>query len=614
MCGIIGYLSNEDKDIVPILIAGLKRLEYRGYDSCGIVVCNSKSETLIEKSTARVKKLEEKAKNHPFPANMGIGHTRWATHGLVTEKNAHPHCDCKREIFLVHNGIIENYKTIKEKLKKKGHNFISETDTEALAHLIEHFFKDNLEDAVKKALKLVKGTYGLAVISSRDPKKIVIAKNASPLVFSINDGGEVLVASDATSILNFSRKVIFLEDKEIAVLTSKGFKVFDMESDRLKTKEFQELDWTIEKAEKSGYSHFMLKEICEEPEAIRNSIRGRIIAEDGLAKLGGLEKVQDKLREIEKLFLVSCGTASYAAEVGKYMLEEYAGISTETDIASEFRYRKPILTKKTAFLAVSQSGETADTLAALNEAKRKGILTLGIVNVVGSSVARQTDAGIYNHVGPENAVASTKAFLSQLSIMVLLTVFLGRQRDMSLVMGKRILGELEKIPDLMKEILKESEKIKEIAVKYSRYRNFIFLGRKYNAPIAKEGALKLKEIAYFIHAEGYPAGEMKHGPIALADKNFPFFFIAPSDSVYEKTISNMEEIKARNAPIIAIATKGNEEIKNIADDVIYIPKTLEMLTPMLTSLPLHLFAYYAGVKLNCDVDRPRNLAKSVTVE
>jgi len=614
MCGIIGYLSNNGKDIISPLVSGLKRLEYRGYDSCGICIYDSRKGILLKKATGRIQNLEAKIKNIDFKGSVGIGHTRWATHGLVTEKNTHPHCDCRQEIFLVHNGIVENYKMLKERLIQKGHDFYSETDTEILVHLVEHFFQGNLEDAVRRALKLVKGTYGLAVISSRDPNKIVIAKNSSPLVFSISNEGEVIAASDATPVLPFSRKVIFLEDKEIAVLTSKGFKVFDLDSNHLKTKAFQELDWTVEEAEKTGYPHFMLKEICEEPEAIKNSIRGRMIIKDGLAKLGGLEMVEDDLREIKRLVLVGCGTASYAAKVGEYMLEEYAEIPTEVDIGSEFRYRKPVLDSETAFVVVSQSGETADTLAALKEAKRKGILTLGIVNVIGSSIARETDAGVYNHIGPEIAVASTKAFVSQIAILTLLTVFLGRQRNMSLVTGKRILEELEKLPSLMKKILKDKNKIEKIAQKYSKYKNYIFLGRKYNSAIAKEGSHKLKEVAYYVHAEGYAAGEMKHGANALADEHFPFLFIAPTDSVYEKMVSNMEEIKARNAPIIAIATEGNKEIKSIADDVIYIPKTLEMLTPILAAVPLHLFAYSVGVLLNCDVDKPRNLAKSVTVE
>jgi len=613
MCGIVGYLGKEDA--IAIALQSLKRLEYRGYDSCGLVAFNKKGEVFKIKSVGRVAELEDKIRdlNLNFQTFSSIGHTRWATHGGVTEENAHPHWDCKEEIFIVHNGIVENYKELKKRLLEKGHKFKSETDTEVLAHLIEGFFQGNLEEAVQKALNYIRGAYAIIVASPRDPEKLVVARKSSPVVFAFKNG-EAIVASDATPVLPFSDKVVFLEDDEIAVLTPNGFKVFDLEN-RIKEKEPYVLDWTLEEAEKGGFPHFMLKEIFEEPEAVENSIRGRIILDEGLAKLGGLEVIEDRIREIERLVIVACGTASFAGRIGEYMLEEYAGIPTEVDVASEFRYRKPILDRKTAFLAISQSGETADTLAALKEAKRKGVLTLGIVNVVGSTIARETDAGIYNHIGPEIAVAATKSFVSQLVILALLTVFLGRQRNMSLIMGKRILESIQNLPVLMRKVLDENdEKIKKLAEKYSNYKNFIFLGRKYNYPIALEGALKLKEIAYYIHAEGYPTGEMKHGPIALADKNFPFFFIAPSDSVYEKVISNMEEVKARGAPILAIATEGNEEIKSLADDVIYIPKTLEMLTPILATIPLHLFAYYMGVLLGCDVDKPRNLAKSVTVE
>ncbi|MDP2820886.1 MAG: glutamine--fructose-6-phosphate transaminase (isomerizing) [bacterium] len=611
MCGIVGYLGKDD--VISVIISGLKRLEYRGYDSCGFSVYDKKGQDLTLKTVGRVAALEKMAESLDFEAVCGIGHSRWATHGLVTEKNAHPHFDCKKEIFLVHNGIIENYKEIKKKLLERGHKFVSDTDTEVLVHLIEEFFKGNLEEAVHRALKYIKGAYAIAVISKKDPGKIVVARKSSPLVFSV-EKNRAIVASDPTPILPFSDKVVFLEDDELAVLTPEGFKVFDFEK-KQKIREPQVLDWTIEESEKGGFSHFMLKEIFEEPEAVENSIRGRIVLDEGIAKLGGLEMVSDKLSKIDRLILVACGTASYACMVGEYMIEENAEIPVEVDVASEFRYRNPILDKKTAFLAVSQSGETADTLAALREAKRKGLLSLGVVNMVGSSITRETEAGVYNHIGPEIAVAATKSFISQLSILALLTVFLGRQRNMSLSKGQEILGALKKLPDLMRETLKENdEKMKNLAEKYSKYRNFIFLGRKYNYPVALEGALKLKEIAFYIHAEGFPTGEIKHGPIALADENLPFFFIAPKDSVYDKVVSNMEEVRARKAPIIAITTKGNSELEKIADDVIYVPQTIEMLMPILNTIPLHLFAYYMGNILGCDVDKPRNLAKSVTVE
>lgn len=586
-------------------------MEYRGYDSAGLSVANNKNEIITLKAVGKIDALASLVENKIPEGNLGVAHTRWATHGAVTEKNAHPHMDCQKNIFLVHNGIIENYCQLKEKLIKDDHKFISETDTEVLTHLIEKLFHNNLEEAVIKALKLIKGTYGLAVISRKDPEKIVVARNSSPILIGVSTG-EYLVASDASAILTHTKKVIYLNDGEIAVITPKGINFTNLAREKL-LKKTETLEWDLEKAQKTGYPHFMLKEIFEQPEALRNSMTGRLIEKEGLAKLGGLESIADKLREIERLIIVSCGTAYLAGLVGEYMLEEYAGLTTEVEFGSEFRYRKPILDKKTALLCISQSGETADTLAALREAKRKGTLTLGVVNVVGSSVSRETEAGIYNHIGPEMAVASTKAFTSQLCILALLTLFLGRQRQMSLVMGQRIAKEIKRLPDLLEKVLKQAPLIKKLAKKYYQAKNFLFIGRKYNYPIALEGALKLKEISY-IHAEGYAAGEMKHGQIALIDKNFPTFGIAPSDSVYDKMISNLEEIKARGGPILVLATEGNKEIKKITKDIIYIPKTLEMLTPILSVVPLQLFAYYCSVLKGLDADKPRNLAKSVTVE
>jgi len=609
MCGIIGYLGK--KQAAHLLLEGLRRLEYRGYDSSGVSVVNDKNKIITLKAVGKIDNLANLLEKKMPKGNLGIGHSRWASHGGVTEKNAHPHFDCQKNIFLVHNGIIENYRELKEKLIKEGHKFVSETDTEIISHLIEKFFKGNLEEAVIKALKLVKGTYGLAIISKSDPQKIVVARNSSPILIGLGDN-EYFVASDASAILTHTRKVIYLNDGEIAIITPKGVNFTNLTRENL-PKKTEILEWDLEKVQKAGYPHFMLKEIFEQPEALRNSIAGRLIEKEGLAKLGGLENVQDKLREIERLIIVGCGTAYLAGLVGEYMLEEYAGVPTEVEFGSEFRYRKPILDRKSALLCISQSGETADTLAALREAKRKGILTLGIINVVGSTISRETDAGVYNHIGPEIAVASTKAFTSQLIILALLTLFLGRQRQMSLVMGQRITKEIKRLPDLVEKVLNQAPLIKKIAKKYYQAKNFLFLGRKYNYPIALEGALKLKEISY-IHAEGYAAGEMKHGPLALVDKNFPTFGIAPSDSVYEKIVSNLEEIKARGGPILALATEGNQEIRKLTKDIIYIPKTLEMLTPILSAIPLQLFAYYCAVLKGYDVDRPRNLAKSVTVE
>lgn len=610
MCGIVGYIG--ENKATPILIEGLKRLEYRGYDSAGISVINENGGVKTVKKIGRIENLEKNiAQDNEIDGFCGIAHTRWATHGIVNELNAHPHFDCAKNIFLVHNGIIENYSELKEKLIKEGHKFVSQTDTEVVAHLIEKFFDGNLEMAVIQTLKNIKGTYGLAVISKKDPNKIVVAKNSSPLIVGLGEN-EFIVASDASAILSYTKQVIYLNDGEIAVINRDKISFTDLNYEKI-SKKSEILEGDFEKNQKGKFPHYMLKEIFEQSESLKKSMAGRLIKKEGLAKLGGLENVENKLREIERIIIIGCGSAYLAGLVGEYMFEEYVGISTEVELASEFRYRKPVFNKNTAILCISQSGETADTLAALQEAKRKGILTLGIVNSVGSSIARETDAGVYNHIGPEIGVASTKAFISQLCVLSLFTLFLGRQRQMSLVIGQRIIKELEKLPILINKILQQAPEIKKMARKYHQSKNFFFLGRKYNYPIALEGALKLKEVSY-IHAEGYGAGEMKHGPIALVDKNFPTFGIAPTDSVYEKTISNLEEIKARKGPIVAIATEGNKKIKKITNNVVYIPKTLEMLTPILSVIPLQLFAYYCAVFNGRDVDKPRNLAKSVTVE
>jgi len=582
------------------------------HNSAGLAVfVPEKKKIFCLKKVGKITNLEEEFLKSPVYGNPFIMQTRWATHGSVTEQNAHPHWDCTKNIFLVHNGIIENYKELKEKLIEEGHKFTSETDTEVLCHLIEKYFKGNLEEAVRLALKEVIGAYAIAVICEKDPEKIVFARYGSPLLIALGEG-ENFLASDAPAILAFTRKVIYLDDGEMGYITKDDVKIFDLNQVE-KEKTSHLIEWTLEEAQKGGYEHFMLKEIMEEPEAIENALRGRVIESEGRAKLGGLERIEDKIREIERLKIIGMGTALLAGKVGEYMIEEYAEIPVEAENASEFRYKKFLPQKGEAILAISQSGETADTLFAIKEAKKKGILTFGIVNVVGSSIAREVEAGIYNHAGPEISVAATKSFVSQLTVLALLTVFFGRQRNMSLVMGKRILEELKKLPNLVRQILNQKEKIATLAKKYKDYKNFLFLGRKYNYPIALEGALKLKEISY-LHAEGYPAGEMKHGPIALIDENFPTVAICPSDSVYEKMISNLEEIKARKGKIFAIATEGNKEIEKLVDDVFFIPKTLEMLTPILSVIPLQLFAYYVAVLLGKDVDKPRNLAKSCTVE
>lgn len=604
MCGIVGYIGKIQNP--EIGLSALKRLEYRGYDSAGMAVYNpEKQEIFCLKAKGKISELENKFSKAPLSGSPFIMHTRWATHGEPNEANAHPHCDCKNNIYVVHNGIIENYKELKELLIAKGHKFTSETDTEVIAHLIEHYYENNLEEATRQALKKVKGAYALAVIARDDPEKIVVARLSSPLIVGL-DGNEYWIASDPNAIAPYAKKVIFLEDNEIARITSKDIYI-------LKDRQPQDLELGTEAIEKGDYPHFMLKEIMEQPESIETPLKGRLIVDQGLAKLGGLDSVKDRLKEIDRLNIVACGTARHACSVGEYMLEEYAGIPVEVEAGSEFRYKKQIFDKNTAVIVVSQSGETADTLEAIKEAKEKGLMCLGIVNVVGSTIARETDAGIYNHAGPEISVASTKAFTSQLVVFVLLSLFLGRQRGMSLLTGQEITRELSKIPDLMRQIFNQDAKIKELAKKYKDFNNFMYIGRKYNFPVAKEGTHKIKEIAY-VHAEGLRAGELKHCELALIDKNFPTIAICPSDSVYEKMISNIEEIKARKGPVIAIATEGNQKIKDLVDDVIYIPKTLEMLTPILSVVPLQLFAYYAGIVRGYDVDHPKNLAKSVTVE
>jgi len=612
MCGIVGYIGK--REAIPVLMDGLSRMEYRGYDSAGLAVIADGSIVSL-KSKGRVVGLQEKIEGNNFKSHIGIAHTRWATHGEPSEKNAHPHADCKGEIFVVHNGIIENYTVLKKQLIAEGHVFASETDTEVLAHLIEKYYKDDLVMAVQESLGQVRGAYGIAVISKYHPHQIIAARLGSPLILGIGQY-ELIIASDLTAVLPITQKVIYLEDGEMVVLNNKehevDFTISDLQN-HPKQKQPERVDWNIEAAEKNGYDHFMLKEIFEQPESVVNSMRGRLLLEEGDAKLGGLDSVLQKLKNIDRLFLIGMGTSRNANLVGEYMLEEYAGIPVEVEYASEFSYRKSPFSSNTAVLAISQSGETADTLIALKEARRKNLLTLGIVNVTGSSIAREVEAGVYNHIGPEIAVASTKAFVSQVTILALLTLRLGRMRDMSAVTGQRIVKEIQNLPASIDALLDTSEHIKKIADKYKTSEHFFFLGRKYNFPVALEGALKLKEVAY-VHAEGYNAGEMKHGPIALLDKDFPVLVIAPSDSVYEKNISHIKEIKARGAPVIALVTEGNEEITGIVDDVIYIPKTLEMLTPILSVIPLQLFAYYMAVARGCDVDKPRNLAKSVTVE
>src|SRR3989344_3902057 len=608
MCGIFAYTGKHGKDAGGILLDGLLSLEYRGYDSAGIYTPESGS----VKTPGAVAELRKKMPKD-FQGKSGIAHLRWATHGEPTEVNAHPQSDGSGEIWVVHNGIIENFKELKEKLTKAGHIFKSSTDTEVLAHLVEEHLKreKSFEKAALAALNDVRGTYGIALQYKNEPDRIIAARMGSPIVLGLGDSGHLL-ASGPSPILPHTKKVVFLEDGEVAVITPEKHRIFKLDASKVKRRA-TEIDWNAEQAQKGGYEHFMLKEIMEGPEVIENTLRGRLIQEKGMVKLGGLESVSKQLKKIERIIIVACGTASYAGLVGEYMIEANAGIPVELEMGSEFRYKKPVINERTALLAISQSGETLDTLQAIREGKKRGALTLGIVNTVGSTIARETDAGVYNHAGPEISVASTKAFLSQLTALVLFTIFLGRQRGMSETEGKEITRELLALPEKIRKVLANKEKIQTLAKKYSKNRDFLFIGRRYNYPIAFEGAIKLKEISY-IHAEGCGAGEMKHGPIAMIDENFPTMAIAPKDSMYEKMISNIHEIKARKGPVIAVATEGDKEIAKLADDVIYVPQTIEMLSPILNVVPLQLFAYYFAKEKGLNVDRPRNLAKSVTVE
>lgn len=611
MCGIVGYVGKAKTG--SILVEGLKRLEYRGYDSAGVAFIK-KGKIVTIRALGKVAKLEHSLGEKAESSEIGIAHTRWATHGVPSEKNSHPHQDCTGKFSVVHNGIIENYLELKNILKGKGHTFKSDTDTEVIAHLIEQFVKEGneIDQAFQKTLSLLRGTYGLVLLSLENPEVLRAARMGSPLVIGVAKE-EHFVASDVTAILAHTKRVVYLEDGEWAVIQKESYTIKSIRSKKAIEKKAETIDWSEGEAKKQGYPHFMLKEIFEQPKSVADAIRGRINIENGIARLGGLREVEKKLQKIRRLIIVSCGTSYHAGLVGEYLLEEYAGIPVEVEFASEFRYRKPILDNKTAVIVISQSGETADTLAALREAKSKGALTLGIVNVVGSTIARETDAGVYNHAGPEVSVASTKAFTSQLAILVLLTVYLGRQRSMSLVTGQRILRDLQKIPKAIETVLEENAKIKKLAKKFSKTSHYLYVGRKYNFPVAYEGALKIKEIAY-VAAQGYPTGEMKHGPIALIDKDALVVALVPTDSIYEKNISGLQEIKARGGKILALVTAGDNRLIKEIPETIVIPKTLEMLTPLLTVVPLQLFSYHMSVLKGYDVDQPRNLAKSVTVE
>lgn len=610
MCGIVGYIGN--KNCVPILINGLKRLEYRGYDSAGIgLILNNHSQ--VVKNKGKVSLLEEKIEKLNLTATLGIGHTRWATHGVPNEINAHPHCNKSKNLFVIHNGIIENFQILKAGLQKFGYTFVSETDSEVLPHLIDSFLVKghSLFRSVQLALAEVEGTYGIAVIYEGEPDKIIVARKGSPLVVGIGEQ-ENFIASDVSAILAHTKQIVYLEDGEVVEVCRDRFTaktILDKEIE----KEIHEITMSLEEINKGGYPHFMLKEIMEQPASVCNSMRGRLLIDKGTSKLGGLEAVVDQLVNTKRIIISACGTSWHAGLVGEYMLEQFARIPTEVEYASEFRYRNPIVNKDDAIFFISQSGETADTLAALREAKIRGALVIGICNVVGSSIARESLSGVYTHAGPEIGVASTKAFTSQLVVLALITLLIARRKDMSLVDGKSVAEEMQKIPDKISDILKLNDQIEKIANEFKDVKNFLYLGRGYNFPVALEGALKLKEISY-IHAEGYPAAEMKHGPIALIDENMPVIFIAPKDSTYEKIISNIQEIRARKGRIIAIASENDDNIDKLVDYSIKIPDTIRMLMPILTVIPLQLLAYHIAVKKGLNVDQPRNLAKSVTVE
>jgi glutamine---fructose-6-phosphate transaminase (isomerizing) len=612
MCGIVGYIG--DKNAAPLLIQGLRRLEYRGYDSAGLTVqVNGHLET--RKAVGKIVELENMMNSNGGQPNgtIGIAHTRWATHGAPNHINAHPHHDCSGDIALVHNGIIENASTLKQKLIALGHTFTSETDTEVVAHLIEEAFDGSLEEAVRAALQQVEGAYGLAIISSKDPGKIVVARKGSPLLLGITDTGEYFVASDVAAVLAQTRQVIYLDDGEMAVLSRDGYRTMSLKGGDV-TKEIAHVAWDLDSIEKSGHDHFMLKEIFEQPETLRNTMRGRLLDLAGDVKLGGVTLTDEELCSIENITISACGTSWHSGLIGEYMMEELARIPVEVEYASEFRYRASVVGPKTLLIAISQSGETADTLASMREAKERGARVMGIVNVVGSTIARESDFGMYLHAGPEIGVASTKAFTSQVLALTLFTIRMGRVRGtLSAERAKELIEAIKGLPDQVEQVLELNDAIRELARTYKSASNFLYLGRGFNFPTALEGALKLKEISY-IHAEGLPAAEMKHGPIALIDANMPVVVIAPQDSVYSKVVSNIQEVKARGGRVIAVTTEGRSELNDLVDHLIPIPATHEVLTPILATIPLQLLAYHVAVMRGCNVDMPRNLAKSVTVE
>jgi len=609
MCGIVGYVG--PRPAADILLEGLRRMEYRGYDSAGIAIINGEG-VKIRKAAGKLAILSEQLKNGGKPlGTVGIGHTRWATHGAPTTPNAHPHLDKSGRIALIHNGIIENASAIRTLLTRRGHVFQSETDTEVLAHLVGEFYDGSLEEAVASALRDIEGAYGIAVICADEPDLLVVARNGSPLLLGIGEK-EFFVASDASAILEHTRSVVYLDDGEMAVLTRDGYRVRNLTKEHVE-KPVSQIEWDLETIERGGFAHFMLKEIFEQPDSIANTMRGHLLEDEGTTRVKGINLSDDELKRIDRIVITACGTSWHAALIGEYLLEELARIPVEVEYASEFRYRNPVLDDGTLVIAISQSGETADTLAAIREAKRRGARTMGLVNVVGSTLAREVDGGLYLRAGPEVGVASTKAFSCQVTALVLFALRLARVRNLSVVQGRKIIEGLKQLPDLIRRMLDRVAEVEKLAGMFVGTSNALYLGRGLNFPVALEGALKLKEISY-IHAEGYPAAEMKHGPIALIDENMPVVFIAPKDATYQKIVSNVEEVKARGGRVIALVTEGDTEIARLADAVFEIPETNDLLTPILTCVPLQLLAYFVAVHRGCNVDQPRNLAKSVTVE
>jgi glutamine---fructose-6-phosphate transaminase (isomerizing) len=611
MCGIVGYVGPQQA--APILIEGLRRLEYRGYDSAGVSILNGGLKTV--KRPGKIAELTDALLKDPPKGTCGIAHTRWATHGAPNTVNAHPHMSGDNDIALVHNGIIENASALRRKLSGLGYTFRSETDTETVVHLVDHAFKKGaatLEDAVADALRQVDGAYGIAVVSSRDPDKIVVARNGSPLLLGIGKDGEYLVASDVAAVIAHTRDVVYLDDGDYAVLGRNGYQTYHLDRGKV-SRDVHEITWDLGAIEKGGYEHFMLKEIFEQPSSLRDVMRGRLLEEEGNARLGGITLKDEDLLKVKRILITACGTSWHAGLIGEYMLEEVARIPVEVEYASELRYRNPVVEDDTLLMTISQSGETADTLAALRELKGQGMLTMGVVNAVGSSIARETDFGVYLHAGPEIGVASTKAFTSQIVALALFTLYLARRRGMSVADGREMVHALRQLPEQVEHILELNDVFHELAQEYKDARNFLYLGRGYQFPVALEGALKLKEVSY-IHAEGYPAAEMKHGPIALIDEDMPVVVLAPSDAVYGKVVSNVEEVKARNGRIIAVVSNSGAELRGKVDHLIQVPQTIPWLQPVLTTIPLQLLAYHIAVLRGCDVDMPRNLAKSVTVE